>query len=1165
MSEQGDQPTHGFWGETDGAGVLEQYRTLINTIDDGIYQLDADGRFVAVNDVIIDRLGYSRDDLIGTHVSTILDDPDVDRIGGAIRQLLETPDDVATMEVPVESADGERVFFELRINLLEEDDELTGTIGVAREVTDRRTRERQLERERNQTEKLLETAPVAVAVSDSDGETIRANQRAQEFLGLTEAELVDGPPDADAWTTYDADGNELPEDDLPEARVLETAEPVYDEEIAIEDPDGDRMWFRLNSAPVFDDNGNLDRIITTGEDVTELKNRERQLERRKNELETELSEILGRVSDGFFAVNEDWAFTHVNERAHDLINPGGPDLVGTDLWETFPESSGRVFREYYEHALTEQVTVSFEAYYPDPLNTWFEVRAYPSETGLSVYFRDVTDRKEREHQLEQYETIVETINDGIYVVDTDGYFTMVNDAYTELTGYSRDDLIGAHASLVVEDEVRAQAVELESAMRRDDAALQVLDATVETASGEPIDVEATFALFDGPSGDERRIGVVRDISRRKERERELAKYETIVETMNDGIYVKDEDGRFAMVNDAYAAMTGYDREELVGAHASLVVDEDAIEQSRDRLHTPPPSGSTMEAAIETASGDTVPAEGTFAAIETDGERQEIGVVRDITDRKEYERRIQESERRYRTLVENFPNGSVGLFDHDLEYTAVGGDLFESRGVDPADRIGASIYDIYPEDLVEEIEPHFEAALAGESRSFEVEYAGLELANRTLPVGDVDGEPQGMLLVQDVSEQREHERDLELRAREQEIVADLGLFALETDDLDELMREATRQIADALDTDYAKVLELDEDASELWLRQGYGWSEDVVGHVSVGANRNSQAGYTLLSKEPIVVEDFGSETRFTPPDLLTSHGLTSGVSTIVGPYDDPWGILETHATDVRSYSAEDVDFVQSVATILADAIERERYNAEREALVEELEASNERLEQFAYAASHDLQEPLRMVSSYLSLIERRYEDVLDEAGKEFLEYAVDGAERMREMIDALLAYSRVDTRGDPFEPVALDSVVSSVLADYQVRIRETNADVTTTNLPTVYGDADQLRQVFGNLLSNALEYSGDDPPTVRVFAERADDRWVIGVEDDGIGIEAEHEERVFEVFQRLHTQEEHRGTGIGLALAQRIVERHEGDIWVESVPGEGSTFYCSLPLVEESNE
>lgn len=234
----------------------------------------------------------------------------------------------------------------------------------------------------------------------------------------------------------------------------------------------------------------------------------------------------------------------------------------------------------------------------------------------------------------------------------------------------------------------------------------------------------------------------------------------------------------------------------------------------------------------------------------------------------------------------------------------------------------------------------------------------------------------------------------------------------------------------------------------------------------------------------------------------------------------------------------------------------------------------------------------MVSSYLSLVDRRYGDDLDEEGREFLEFAVDGAERMREMIDALLTYSRVETRGDPFEPVDLDEVFADVRRDYRVRIQETDADVSAESLPTVHGDDDQLRQVLGNLLSNALEYSGGDPPDVEVTAARvgrdaADSastgpggregpsgregptgsdggRWRIGVHDEGIGIDPDHTEAIFQVFQRLHTHDEHPGTGIGLALCERILERHGGEIWVESEPGEGSSFYFTLPSVPGDN-
>jgi signal transduction histidine kinase len=227
----------------------------------------------------------------------------------------------------------------------------------------------------------------------------------------------------------------------------------------------------------------------------------------------------------------------------------------------------------------------------------------------------------------------------------------------------------------------------------------------------------------------------------------------------------------------------------------------------------------------------------------------------------------------------------------------------------------------------------------------------------------------------------------------------------------------------------------------------------------------------------------------------------------------------------------------------------------------LEASNERLEQFAYAASHDLQEPLRMVSSYLRLIEGRYGDELDADGEEFLAYAVDGADRMRTMIDGLLAYSRIETQGTAFEPVSLGAVLEDVRKDLEVRIEETDADVTTGPLPRVEGDETQLRQLFQNLLSNALEYSGDERPVVRVEAEREGAEWLVSVRDEGIGIESANQERIFDVFERLHGYHERRGTGIGLAICERIVERHGGEIRVDSEPGEGSAFVLALPAVE----
>ncbi|ELY99730.1 multi-sensor signal transduction histidine kinase [Natrialba chahannaoensis JCM 10990] len=224
----------------------------------------------------------------------------------------------------------------------------------------------------------------------------------------------------------------------------------------------------------------------------------------------------------------------------------------------------------------------------------------------------------------------------------------------------------------------------------------------------------------------------------------------------------------------------------------------------------------------------------------------------------------------------------------------------------------------------------------------------------------------------------------------------------------------------------------------------------------------------------------------------------------------------------------------------------------------LEESNERLEQFAYAASHDLQEPLRMVSSYLELLESRYADELDQDAQEFIDYAVDGADRMREMINGLLEFSRVETQGEPFEPVDLNEVLEDVVRDLRMKIVESGADISAAELPWVAGDGNQLRQVFQNLLSNAIAYSGEEPPEIDIAAHDTGSEWVISVSDQGTGIDPDDTDRIFGLFQRRHAADEHTGSGIGLALCQRIIKRHGGEIWVDSEPDEGATFSFTLP-------
>ncbi len=233
-------------------------------------------------------------------------------------------------------------------------------------------------------------------------------------------------------------------------------------------------------------------------------------------------------------------------------------------------------------------------------------------------------------------------------------------------------------------------------------------------------------------------------------------------------------------------------------------------------------------------------------------------------------------------------------------------------------------------------------------------------------------------------------------------------------------------------------------------------------------------------------------------------------------------------------------------------------SERRKAKEELERSNAELQNFAYVASHDLQEPLRMVAGYTELLARRYGDELDDEARQFIQFAVEGSERMQELIQGLLAYSRVQLRGGDFEPLDVNEAVEWARANLETAIVESGATVRCEDLPVLKGDPTQLGQLFQNLIANAIKFRDDRPPRVDIEAARENGHWKFAVRDNGIGIEEEYQERIFEIFQRLHSREQYEGSGIGLAVCRRIVERHGGRIWLESETGEGTTFLFTIP-------
>ncbi|WP_435348803.1 PAS domain S-box protein [Haloarchaeobius sp. HRN-SO-5] len=665
----------------------QQLRSLVEATDEyAIFTLDTTGHVRSWNPGAERITGYERETVLGEPVSTFYTGADVD-VGVPEADLAAAADDGSTVgERWHVRPDGERFWADVTITSMRDDDGTPeGFVVVVRDMTDRRQRERELRRERDLTNRLFETAPVRLAIFGPDGSVERLNSRARRGLGIDEDDV--GSVTVDDLTFYDSDGNRLSDEESPVRKVLATGEPVVDQFLQHDDADGNRRWVAVTATPMFDD-GTLERVVVACNDVTDLKRTERQLERQRDDLEHELYEVFDRVDDAFFAVDDEWRFTHVNRQAADVLDSSVGELIGRHIWEAFPGAVDTRFQAEYERAKEVQESVSFEEYFP-PLDTWFDVTAYPSESGLSVYFQDVTDRKARERELERYRTIVETVDDGIYAVDEDARFVMVNEGFCELTGYSREELLGAHATKIHADHVTEKAESLSKDIVAGERAVGSIELDVETKSGDAIPCESRIAPF--------RVG------------------------------------------------DGYGR---------------------------------------------------------------CGVVRDLSDR------------------------------------------------------------------------------------------------------------------------LERERELRTRVRQQEVVTELGQRALEDPDLDELIAEAAEAVAETLDNRYSKVLELDEDGEELLLRQGVGWDDGVVGETAVSSvDADSQAAHTLSTTAPVRVEDLDAESRFDGPDLLTDHDVRSGISTIVGSYDDPWGILGTHDTERKSFTDQDVNFVQSVANILAGAIQRHRHEQE----------------------------------------------------------------------------------------------------------------------------------------------------------------------------------------------------------------------------------------------
>ncbi|MCC5644141.1 GAF domain-containing protein [Nostoc sp. CHAB 5824] len=427
---------------------------------------------------------------------------------------------------------------------------------------------------------------------------------------------------------------------------------------------------------------------------------------------------------------------------------------------------------------------------------------------------------------------------------------------------------------------------------------------------------------------------------------------------------------------------------------------------------------------------------------------------------------------------------------------------------------------------------------------------------------------------DITDRKQADEELKWQNLRSQLFSEITLKIRESLRIDEILQTTVTEVQKLLQADRVLIFQLEADGSGTVVQEAVlpGWP------VILGKNIFDpcfKEEYIERYRQGRVSAMEDVETAHIQPchrEFLQQFAIKANLVVPIIVRENIWGLLLAHqCATPRRWNNFETELLQQLANQIGIALSQAQLLEKESQQSQELARSNAELEQFAYVASHDLQEPLRMVTSYLQLLERRYKNQLDANADQFINYAVDGARRMQTLINDLLNYSRVSSRGQPFIPVNCSVVLEQAIANLQLAIADSQAVVTHDTLPEVRADATQLTQVFQNLIGNAIKFCQNQQPRIHIGVRKPDansdwslnvipsaDEWLFWVRDNGIGLESQYAERIFIIFQRLHGRDKYPGTGIGLAICKKIIERHGGRIWVESKPGQGSTFYFTIP-------
>ena len=747
------------------------------------------------------------------------------------------------------------------------------------------------------------------------------------------------------------------------------------------------------------------------------------------------------------------------------------------------------------------------------------------------------DLSESEESGAKYRGLLEAAPDAMVVVNQGGEIVLLNVQAEKQFGYRRDELVGQKVKNII-PEGFAERLIADGTRSAAEALAQQIGTGIELIGRRKDGSEFPIEIMLSPLESAEGILVtaaIRDISVRKAAEKHLAqmegRYRGLLEAAPDAMVVVNQGGEIVLLNVQAEKQFGYRRDELVGQKVKNIIPEgfaerliaDGTRSAAEALAQQ--IGTGIELIARRKDGSEFPIEIMLSPLESAEGILVTAAIRDISVRKAAEKHLAQMEGRYRGLLEAAPDAMV-VVNQGGEIVLLNVQAEKQFGYSRDELVGQKVKNIIPEGFAERL-------IADGTRS-----AAEALAQQ---IGT------GIELIARRKDGSEFPIEIMLSPLES---AEGILVTAAIRDIS--VRKAAEKHLAQMEGRYRGLLEAAPDAMVVVNQGGEIVLLNVQAEKQFGYRRDELVGQkvkniipegfaerliadALRSAEDALAQQIGTGIELTG---RRKDGSEFPIEIMLSPLESAEGILVTAA--------------------IRDITARKKAEAHLLQKVEELNRSNEELGQFAYIASHDLQEPLRMVASYTQLLSRRYKGKLDSDADEFIAFAVDGASRMQRLIQDLLAYSRVGTKGRDLLDISSEEALQQALMNLRGAIEESGALVTHDPLPTVLADEMQLIQLFQNLVGNAIKYQNPGVPRVHISAARnGGKKWMFSVRDNGLGIDPQYFERIFGMFQRLHKREEFAGTGIGLAICKKIVERHGGSISVESQPGQGSTFRFAL--------